>query len=216
MKKCKKAKRRLISLAIVGAIIALIFSYFQFYVNPQIVKTHSAQIKSNVISIINSAIDKTIAQNDYDDLIEVSKDINGDIVLLHVNSKNANKLNNNISEEVQTSLDDGSLLSYSLPLGAFLGIPLLSHVGPQVQLQISQIGHVQTKFRSQIASLSINQSYHKIYITIKTVVCVVLPLYTQNIEVSNQVLIAENILVGKIPDTYLNTDNLTNALNLIP
>ena len=217
--KTKKRKKLGFStkfLIISTILIVLTISFFTFYVNPQIVESNKAQIKSYTTNLINNSIRETLQNNDYDDLIEILRDSQNNITLLQVNAKNVNNLNNEIMSSIQNKLNEKDILNYSLPLGNFSGIPALAGVGPAVNLNIVPIGNVNTKFRSQISSLSINQSYHKIYINITTSICIILPLYTQSIEISSQVLVAENIIVGQIPSTYLNTDNLTNALNLIP
>ena len=215
-KKHKKHKFFIKFLIILIIFTVLVSSYFSFYVNPQIVESNKAQIKSYAVGLINNAIRETIQNNDYDDLIEIFRDSQNNITLLQVNTKNVNNLNNEILTLIQNKLNEKDVLNYSLPLGTFSGIPALAGVGPKVNLKITQIGNVSAKYRSQISSLSINQSYHKIYINITTSICIFLPLYTQNIEISSQVLVGENLIVGQIPSTYLNTDNLTNALNLIP
>lgn len=197
-------------------LIVLMIAFFSLYVNPQIVESNKSTIKSYTVNLINNAIRETLQNNDYDDLINISRDSQNNITLLQVNAKNVNHLNNEILTIIQNKLNEKDILNYSLPLGTFSGIPALAGIGPAVNLKIVPIGSVNTKFRSQISSLSINQSYHKIYINITTSICIFLPLYTHNIEVSSQVLVAENLIVGQIPSTYLNTDNLTNALNLIP
>lgn len=214
--KISKKKRTLKILVSVLIVLVLIFLYFHLYVYPQIVAINVAKIKSNTIEVLNSATSKTISSNDYSNLITISKDDDGNITMLSVNAQNVNKLNNDIMTEIQEVLSNRTVLNYNIPIGQFSGLPLLGGVGPNVSLKIMPIGNVNTTYKSQIASLSVNQSYHKIYLTLKIEICIVLPLYTQNIEVSNQLLVAENIIVGKIPSTYLNTDNLTNALNLIP
>lgn len=214
--KAKKKKKWLKPLVIIFIIFGIIFSYFHFYVNPELVNSNIAKIKAYTIQVLNSSTSKTIASNDYDNLITIEKDGEGNVTLLQVNSLYVNKLNNDIMTSIQNTLNENSFVGYKLPLGSFLGVPILNGIGPQVQLNIVPIGNVNTKYRSQIASLSINQSYHKIYLSISVDICIILPLYTQTITVSNQLLIGENLIVGKIPSTYLNTDNLTNALNLIP
>lgn len=214
--KTSKKKRTLKILVSVLVVLVLIFLYFHLYVYPQIVAINVAKIKSNTIEVLNSATSKTISGNDYSNLITILKDDDGNITMLSVNAQNVNKLNNDIMTEIQEVLSNRTVLDYNIPIGQFSGLPLLSGIGPNVSIKVLPIGNVNTAYKSQIASLSINQSYHKIYLTLKIEICIVLPLYTQNIEVSNQLLVAENIIVGKIPSTYLNTDNLTNALNLIP
>lgn len=217
MKNCKSKKKKRIKILIVIVIIfLLIFGYFNFYVNPTICKAHTEKVKSTTIGLIDEAIYNTISQNDYDDLVTISKDSNGKIVMMQVNSKNANKLNNDIVTDIQTKLNSTEKIELSLPLGNFSGIPTLSGIGPLISLNIVPIGNVHTNYNSQFVSVGINQSYHKIYINIAVEVCILLPLYSHNVVVKNQVLVTETIIVGEVPATYLNTDNLTNALNLIP
>lgn len=217
MKNCKNKKKKRIKILIIIAIIfLLIFGYFNFYVNPTICKANTEKIKSSTISIVDSAIYNTLEKNDYDDLISISKDSSGKIVLMQVNSKNANKLNNDIVKDIQSQLNSTTQINCFVPLGNFSGIPSLSGIGPNIRLNIVPIGNVHTSYNSQFISVGINQSFHKIYINISVEVCILLPLYTQNVVVKNQVLVAETIIVGEVPTTYLNTDNLTNALNLIP
>lgn len=190
--------------------------YFNCYVNPNIININLAVIKGTTIENINNSISYTLSKNDYDSLITISKDNNGDIVLMQVNSNNVNKLNCDIIDNLQNILNKQTNLKFSVPLGNFTGLPILNGIGPKIDINILPIGNANTKYNSQIANIGINQSYHKIYIAINVTVCILLPLYTQNINVSNQILVAESLLVGKIPNVYLNTDNLTNALNLIP
>lgn len=217
MIKCKKNRKKIVKiLMIIFIIFIAISSYFSFYVNPTICEANTAKIKSSTVSIIDSAIYGTLAKNDYDDLIAITKDSDGKIVLMQVNSKNANKLNNDIVSDIQSNLNSNTRISCLVPLGNFTGITSLSGVGPNINLKIVPIGSVHTNFVSQFISVGINQSFHKIYINISVDVCVLLPLYTKTITVKNQIMVAETVIVGEVPATYLNTDNLTNALNLIP
>lgn len=215
--RCKKKKTvRKIKIIVAFALpIVLIFCYLEFAVNPQIVSSNQAQIKRVASQTINESIQQTL-QADYDDLVSIEKDQDNNISLISVNSKNVNMLNNDILTTLQNTFDQKKDMKVFVPLGTFTGIPILSGVGKDVAIKIVPIGYAETKFLSKFSSVAINQSCHKIYLNINFVVSVFLPLYTQNIEVTSQVLIAENIIVGKIPNVYLNTNNLTNALNLIP
>ena len=216
MIKCKKKSKKIKVLLIVFILFIFLFCYFNFYVNPTICETNKSQIKSNTITVMDNAIFNTLAQNDYNDLISISKDNNGKIILMQVNAKNTNKLNNDIVNDIQSNLNKNTKIQCYIPFGNFSGIPILSGLGPNLKINIVPIGNIHTEFFSQFVSVGINQSFHKIYINIAVEVCVLLPLYTQNIFVKNQVLVAETIIIGEVPTTYLNTDNLTNALNLIP
>lgn len=216
MKICKKSHKAIKVFVTIFVTIFLIFCYFHFYVNPQICKANIAKIKSLTIEIENGAIANTLQQNDYDDLLTIKTDLDGNVTLMQVNSQNVNKLNNNILTDIQTHLNSQTKIECLVPLGNFSGVPIFSGIGPNISLNVIPIGNVTTKYNSQFYSVGINQSIHKIYLQIQIEVCILLPAYTQNVAVSNQVLVAESVIVGKIPNTYLNTENLTNALNLIP
>lgn len=216
MKICKSSSKKTKVIFAIFVAIFLIFCYFEFYVNPQICSANISKIKGTTIQIENEAISKTLQNNDYDDLIAVKTDSDGNVAYMQVNSNNVNKLNADILTKVQSNLNSQSQITCMVPLGNFSGVPVLSGIGPNVRLKVVPIGNVQTKYVSQFFSVGINQSLHKIMLQIQVEVCILLPAYTQNIIVSNQVVVAESVIVGKIPSTYLNTDNLTNALNLIP
>lgn len=216
--RCKHKKRHIkikIFIAITLIVIA-IFCYFDFYVNPQIVNANLAQIKSVATNVINSGVQSTLQNNDYNDLMTIEKDQNNNIKLISVNTKNVNKLNSNIISLTQRKLEQEKDMHINIPLGTFTGLPILNGLGKSLTIKLTHIGSVNTKFTSQFYSVAINQSIHKIYLNITATICVLLPLYTQNVDITTQVLVAECVIVGDIPNVYLNTDNLTNALNLIP
>ena len=62
----------------------------------------------------------------------------------------------------------------------------------------------------------INQTNHKLYLTVCSNVSVILPLENKVVDTQTQILIAESIIVGKIPDTYLNSPSTDEMYNLIP
>lgn len=215
---CKHKKKHIklkIFIAIALVVIAIV-CYFDFYVNPQIVNANIAHIKAKTTSIINSGVQHTLQNSNYNDLISIQKDSNNKVSYITVNSNNVNILNTNIVSATQQKLEEQKSMQIEVPLGTFSGIPILNGIGSNVTIKLTPVGSVNTKFVSQFYSVGINQSIHKIYINITTTICVLLPLYTQNIDVTTQVLVAECVVVGEIPNVYLNTDNLTNALNLIP
>lgn len=220
MKNCKcKKKKKHIWLKIFVAItivVCVICAYFHFYVNPQIVSTNIAHIKANTTSIVDGAISKTLGGNTYEDLISISKDSQGKITLISVNSKNVNALNNEIISFVQTALSVSNKLFFEVSLGCFTGITALNSLGPNIKIQMTPIGSVSTKFVSKFSQAGINQTSHKIFLQITTEVCAIMPLYTQNVVVTSQVLVTESIIIGEVPDVYLNSNAINNALNLVP
>lgn len=92
--------------------------------------------------------------------------------------------------------------------GSFTGFKLLSGKGPGVPIRISSIGNVETDLRSEFTSQGINQTLHRVYLQIECQVSILTPYDDITEKIKNQVLIAENVIVGKIPNTYYNIEGI--------
>lgn len=213
--KTKKQKAFVIFL-IITLVFALILTYLIKVVAPVIIATNEAYIKNLTVNALNSAVSSTIDENVYNNLITITKNNNGDVVLMQVNPQNVNLLNTSIILNAQNNLRLMGDAGFSVPLGTFSGISIFNGIGPKINIKMVPIGSVNCSFLSQFNSVGINQTHHKIYLNITASVCILLPITNKTITTMQQVLVAENIILGSVPETYLNTDNLTNALNLIP
>lgn len=87
----------------------------------------------------------------------------------------------------------------------------MSGKGPGVPIRISTIGNVETDLRSEFTSQGINQTLHRVYLQIVCEVNILTPYNTINERITNQVLIAENVVVGRIPSTYYNLNGLDSG-----
>ena len=89
--------------------------------------------------------------------------------------------------------------------------------GPGVPIRISSIGNVETDLRSEFSAQGINQTLHRVYLQVDCEVSILTPYNTISEKVSNQVLLIENVIVGKIPSAYYNLEGVdsTSALELI-
>ena len=101
--------------------------------------------------------------------------------------------------------------------GSFTGFSLLSGKGPGVPIRISTIGNVETDLRSEFSAQGINQTLHRVYLQVICEVSILTPYNSITEKITNQVLIAENVIVGKIPSTYYNLNGLDNnsAIDII-
>ncbi len=92
--------------------------------------------------------------------------------------------------------------------GSFTGIKLLSGRGPGIKIRISSVGNVETDLRSEFTEQGINQTLHRIYLQVKCQVSILTPFKDITKDISNQVLIMENVIMGKVPDTYYNIEGM--------
>lgn len=95
-----------------------------------------------------------------------------------------------------------------LLFGSFTGFKLLAGKGPGVKITISSIGSVETDLKSEFISQGINQTLHRVYLQVKCYVSILTPFDNIEQEITNQVLLAESVIVGNIPSTYYNLEGL--------
>ncbi len=86
-----------------------------------------------------------------------------------------------------------------------------------MKIRISSIGNVETTLKSEFTAQGINQTLHRIYLEVVCNVKVLTPFKDIERKITNQVLLAENVIVGHIPDNYYNFEgtNESDALEVV-
>lgn len=206
-----------IMLACFVSILVFILLFFNFYVNPVIIEISEATVKSMTSKSVNSAV-QTIINNTnlYDDIIQINTDAEGNITSFQVKSVLINRLGKDIGKTAQQNLEMIGGEGIEIPLGTLTGIPMFVGMGPEVSFHVQPIGTITSTFSSEFISAGINQTNHRIYMNVTASVSMVLPTASRNITTNTQILLCESIIVGKVPDTYLNSNSLDEMMNLIP
>ena len=186
-------------------IFILIFIYYFFVVSP-VVKTYSAQeTKAITERALNLAVSNVINRTlSYDSLIDINYSQTGEIV-----SFSANQFE--IVKETQYQMSNIGKHGLPIQIGTFSGIPFLIGRGPSVNLNLVPIGVVSGKFDSEFSSVGINMTKHTLFLYIDVHVSIVLPINSYDIYSTNQVLLAESIILGKVPEVYLQGGNLIKS-----
>ncbi len=204
-------------LAIFLLIITLSLLYLNFVVNPIIISTSTAKVKSLSQRAVENSVRQVINDNVlYDTLITITRDNNGKIVTISSNSATINMLALELTEKSQNALSQMGATGVDIPIGSFSGMPIFTGRGPTVNIKMLPIGTINCKFESTFTSAGINQTNHRIFLKVISSVSVILPTANQVIKTETQIMISESIIVGEIPETYLHSSNLDEMMNLIP
>lgn len=173
--------------------------------------------KSIATIICNEESTKIINNYKYEDLVTIYKDSNNNITMIKSNITPINLIISDVAEKIQKRLDKVEKEQVGIRLGSFTGTKIFSGRGPIIPITLSTIGNVETDLRSEFKSAGINQTIHRIYLQIDCNVNILTPYTIFEEGISNQVLIAENIIVGKIPESYYNLEGLdkSNAVDVI-
>ena len=197
--------------------VILIFMYVRYLATPLVVSNTKTQIANYATKSINYAIADSMNQNvSYGDLVKISRDEGNNVAFIEANSVRINLLSKTMSKVVMSNFLEFAKRPIKIALGAFSGIPIFAGYGPKVAYTVNPYGEVYCYFTSNFESAGINQTYHKLYLVITIKVNVVFPFETVVVNSSSEVLLCETLIVGKIPEVYLNSASLTEMLNLVP
>ncbi|MBQ9762428.1 MAG: sporulation protein YunB [Oscillospiraceae bacterium] len=200
--------RRLIRwIAIIAILYGLMMMLFRKKYNEPIQELAQIQIMNATSDLINDAIDKQIDAGDihYDRIVYFEKDLNGRITALKTNMSEVNRLKtstlNTINDEI-LALDTTDL---GVPLGSLFLPEFLSGRGPAIPVEIISIRNSDAGFDSRFTQAGINQTLHQLSMSVSVDVAVLVLGDTTTFTVTSQVVVAETIIVGDVPDTFFQT-----------
>ena len=182
--------------------LLVLFLLFRQKYNGQIRILAQTQIRNATSDLINDAIDKQIETGNiqYDRMIYFEKDLNGRITALKTNMSEVNRLKtdtlNIINDEI-LALDTSDL---GVPLGSLFLSEFMSGRGPTIPVQILSIRNSEASFSSAFREAGINQTLHQINMHISVDVAVLVLGQTDFFTISSQVVIAETVIVGQVPE----------------
>ena len=206
--KRKRRKRRIWSILLALTLFLLLaFAYFQRNATRVLMEISEATMRASTTVAVNDAVYYTLSDEmRYNDLVTVNRNTEGEIISFSANPLKINKIARDTASISQSNLKNLSLNGIPVPLGALTGIEALAGLGPNIHFRIIPVSSVSCGFSSLFESVGINQTKHSIYLNVIADISIVMPSKTKNFAVTTQILVGESVLVGKVPDTFLQSD----------
>lgn len=205
---------KLIALIIIFITIIIFnigFYYFDKIIEGTLLGRADAEARARTSEIINSVVLEEFSKDfKYDDIITVEKDKEGNIIMIRADTIKMNKIASETAIKAQKSIRESMHFKVKLPLSYIMKSNILSSYGPDIGVKIEPSGFIETKYISNFESTGINQTRHKIYIQVKTNIRIFVPLKSKDSEITNEIPVAETIIVGKVPESMANL-NLNGA-----
>lgn len=160
-----------------------------------------------VIMAINETVRSTMAQSDYDYdyFVSMEKDTSGNITAVSANMAHINAVSAEILSKVIDASESGKL-DLRVPLGNLLGSSLLLGKGPDVPVEVITLTSSFVDIENELIATGINQAKHKIVLKINVDIDILIPWDVLSTRVESSVLIAETVIVGKVPETYVSVE----------
>lgn len=167
------------------------------HMRPIIVSLATARVSNAVNRIVVDAVRDAIdsGQVDYNVLIHLEKDETGRVAAF-------NRLRSQIADEILRRLSEVSTSELSIPVGTLTGSTLLAGRGPCIRVRMQAVGSTDASLRNAFSAAGINQTRHQILLSVDVYTSILLPGFTASTKVSNEIAVAETVIVGSVPETY--------------
>lgn len=190
------------------ALVCLLLHTLNSRLRPVLEATASSQATNLMTQAIDAAVDNCLQENgmSYSDFAAMETDSAGKITSITSNTAANSRFKRQVVEAVIRqlgALDSGEL---GVPLGTLTGQPLLSGVGPRVRVRVDSVGEVTADYANTFTSAGVNQTLHQVCLNISATIYLFLPGEVLPVSVGSSVCVAETVIVGETPDTYLNLE----------
>lgn len=200
-------RRLLRRVLIVFLVLAVAFVVLRGKYRDVVRELAQTQVKNSTSDLTNDAIAKQIANGNiaYDRLVFFEKDLEGRITALKTNMSEVNRLKTDILNIINDEILALDASSIGIPIGSLFLPELLSGKGPAIPVHILSIRNSDAAFVSHFEQAGINQTLHKLTMLVSIDVSVLALAETNSFTMESEVVVAETVIVGDVPQTFLQT-----------
>ena len=200
-----RQKARLVLFFFVAALLSFMIPaarFFRTLTGSMAVSNASDLITRAVSDIVGEKMRLLDAQGE-GGFVAFEKDGNGAVTAIVTDTAKVNMLASELLTAVVAASDDGDL-DLRIPLGNLLGNSFLLGKGPRVPVRVTMLTSSRVYFRNVLSDAGINQTKHQLLLTVQVDADVLLPWDIRSAQIVTEVLIAETVIVGRVPDTFVN------------
>ncbi|MBR6431042.1 MAG: sporulation protein YunB [Oscillospiraceae bacterium] len=211
----KRRRHRVLGAVFVAAGIlmilgCLLLGYYVRRIDPLVEQTALYTVTDAVSLKINRVIQSQIRSGllDYDALVTMEKDAEGNVTALITNVSAVNLLQAEITTRIIQEISDNFVSELEIPLGTVMDSSLFYGRGPLIPVKLKAVTNVSARFENDFSAAGINQTRHQIRLNVSVQVLVVIPGRELTAPVNTTVVIAETVIVGKVPELYASMDEV--------
>ncbi|MBR2957680.1 MAG: sporulation protein YunB [Clostridia bacterium] len=199
-----KAKKYIFIAVCLLLISLTLFLLIDARLRPMIRSTATVQAQSYAAVAAGTDIPSILTNTDtgYNSLVSIKRSADGNIVSIETDAMRINLLKSKINSAVAKNLSGLSAKELGIPIGSLTGLALLNGRGPKISTVISITGSAQTSFFDTFDDAGINQTRHQLFLKTTATMLIVFPGETVTAAYTYTTLVAETIIVGKVPEMY--------------
>ncbi len=162
-----------------------------------------AGAKNAANAAVQAAVAARMAEGEAEDLVRLEKDGEGFVSAAVTDMRRLNALQATLAGDVLARLTAPAAADLSVPLGNLLPSPLFSGLGPRIPIRILSVSEPELLLRSRFTAAGINQTLHRLLLELRAEVRVLIPSGSVTALVYADVVLAETVIVGRVPESYM-------------
>lgn len=206
--KSENKKTRKICFTVLILVVAIVTGYNILKgVDPIFEGLCIEKAQSIATDITNRKASDILAQYDYQNTVQMIRSDDGKNSILKTDIVTINKIASDIAIAIQNEIDDLEKQEIEIPVGALTGNKYLAGMGPNIKIKIISAGDIVTDIKTEFKAAGINQTVYRIYLNLECNVSILTAYKTIGDTIINQVLLVETVVVGEVPETYLELED---------
>lgn len=203
--------RWLVTLGVALLLSFSIISFLEARLKPIIATAATAQIQNQLTGLIERSVVEDLARRQlgYSDLVTIQREESGVITSLSTDMASMNQLRAQLVNQLLGALEGIDVSTIQIPLGSLFDSELLWAAGPSLHVRAMSVGTVQADFESEFSEAGVNQTRHRIWLHLSIPATVLLAGAAIEVPLDTELCVAETVIVGQVPDTYLSLDGIS-------
>lgn len=195
----------ILTLAVAFFVAVSVIALLEAKLRPVVAELAAAQAQNFMTEVVEDAITSGLSaqQVDYNDFVSIQRAEGGSITALTTNVVRMNLLRVKLTGDILEALEEVDISDIQVPLGSLFDLEPMWAKGPSLKTRAITIGTVRAEFDSQLTSAGVNQTLHRIWMEVSVPMTLLLPGGKVETALHTRLCVAETVIVGQVPDTYL-------------
>jgi sporulation protein YunB len=199
----KKSKKKLFfKLLCIGLIIAVSGLLLDAMLRPYASRYAKSRAIDKCVTTVNEAIVDVLTASGYtyDEICYIERTKDGVVTTVRTDVMVVNRIKSLLALEITNRVKSISVDGIKVPLGNIFGLYVLNGRGPDLNVKMSLTGSVEINIESIFDEAGVNQTRHRVMMKIEMTLNVLALGIREPVIFSDEVCIAETIIVGYVPN----------------
>lgn len=212
MRRRKRRRRRLVLLSVLLVMIAGIL-LVQLRLSPYIRELARNQAVNAASDAITQTMSELLRSGDVDfsGVIRLEKDVRGNITALRTDMTQVERMKVEVLGLLDGLIAQINTQELGIQLGNVLLPDLLAGMGPVLPVRAVSLTMPNADFFSSFEAAGINQTLQTLWVKFTISLTILTTVGYESVDVDSDVMVAQTVIVGVVPDTYVNLGAITTT-----